>query len=283
MKHLNDIRITLLVDNISLDEQLIPEHGFSCLVQADGHQVLFDTGAKSALASNSSALGISLQQLDALVFSHGHYDHTGGLVAVSNTLHAGRIVGHPNIFGEHRSRRTGNDRDIGMPVSSRDLLSRLGCELSSAPVEVVEGVWTTGQIPRTTGDRDASYLFVDSLGQRPDAVPDDMALVLRHRAGLVLVLGCAHAGVIDTIRAAATLFPDEPFLGIVGGMHLEGASPEAISQIVCELRDRQIEVVAPAHCTGELAKRRLSSEFGTKYHDAYVGRQFNVDASGCLR
>lgn len=99
MTYLHTIRVTVLVDNTANGNDLIAEHGFSCLIEADGHRILFDTGAKDALLKNSMSLSVNLSKLDALVLSHGHYDHTGGLAAIIERLGLLRVVAHPNILG----------------------------------------------------------------------------------------------------------------------------------------------------------------------------------------
>lgn len=276
------LRLTILVDNVSNHESLQAEHGFSCLVEANRYRVLFDTGAKDALLHNSRVIGINLPGVDALVFSHGHYDHTGGLAPVAAQLSSIRVVAHPNFLGSHRSQRTGRDRDIGIPEGSRQALVGLCADFRAEPVEVVPGIWSTGEIPRITSDEGARELFVDSAGTQPDCVPDDMALILRHQAGIVVLLGCAHAGVVDTLACVEQLFPDEPLLGLLGGMHLEGASPESIGQLVERLRTAQPRFVSPGHCTGERAKRALCDAFGDCYLPMQVGLELRIDHTGGL-
>lgn len=282
MTHLQTIRITVLVDDTANDNGLKCEHGFSCLIEADGHRVLFDTGAKDALLENTQTLGVDLSELDALVLSHGHYDHTGGLAAICSHLGLLSVVAHPNIIGPHRSRRTGNDRDIGTPKASRVALDLLHCVYSETAMEVADGIWTTGEIPRTTTDNYSSALCVDSAGKQPDRVLDDMALVLQHQAGLVVLLGCAHAGVLDTLAWVEQLFPGEPLLGLLGGMHLDGATSGTISTVTQTLQRSPLLFVAPGHCTGDAAKNAMLTAFGTRYRHVYAGMQLNINGDGCV-
>lgn len=279
MTRLNHLRLTILVDNVADRGGLNAEHGFSCLVEADGARVLFDTGAQDALLTNSRILGESLFGLDALVFSHGHFDHTGGLAAAFGQLSAARVVAHPNIVGPHRSQRTGYDRDIGIPEASRDALQHLHTELCAEPVEIVPGIWSTGEIPRSTTDTELSELFVDAQGTERDLVPDDMALILRHREGIVVLLGCAHAGVTDTLARVERLFPGEPLLGLLGGMHLERTPLERIHQLA-ERLPTSLKFVSPGHCTGERAKLVLREKAQARYLPMQVGLQIEIDSVG---
>jgi 7,8-dihydropterin-6-yl-methyl-4-(beta-D-ribofuranosyl)aminobenzene 5'-phosphate synthase len=282
MTTLRDIQLTILVDNVSDRDDLKAEHGFSCLVEADGHRILFDTGAKDALVQNSRCLGIGLSGLDALVFSHGHYDHTGGLAAAIELLGRTRVVAHPNILGSHRSQRTGSDRDIGMPAAAVAALNGLRCEYARTSVEVADGIWTTGEIPRRTSDVHPNGLCIDEQGLQPDPLPDDMALVLRHRAGLVVLLGCAHAGVVDTLAWIEQLFPGEPLLGLAGGMHLDGAAPETIQVVVSTLRSSPVLFVAPGHCTGSAARQAVLASFGYRCRPLCVGMEMHINGDGRL-
>lgn len=282
MTRIDDLRFTILVDNVANSEALQAEHGFSCLIEADATRILFDTGAKDALLHNTRSLGVPLSNLDALVFSHGHYDHTGGLEAVVDQLGAVRVVAHPNLLGPHRSRRTGRDREIGITEGSRRAVNRLNAEFVAEPVEVAPGIWTTGEIPRLPTDGEMGELFVDSDGMRPDHVSDDMALVARHPSGLVVLLGCAHAGVVDTLMHIEQLFPNEPLLGVLGGMHLERAAPTHVKETVEYLQSKRLRFVSPGHCTGEQAKRALLEVYSDSLLPMQVGLEIRFAPCGQL-
>ena len=147
-------------------------------------------------------------------------------------------------------------------------------------VEVVDGIWTTGEIPRTTSETHDAGLCIDSAGLQPDLVLDDMALVLRHQEGLVVLLGCAHAGVPDTLAWVGQMFPGEPLLGLLGGMHLEGAAAETISTVMQTIQRHQPLFVAPGHCTGDTAKQAMLTAFGSRYRPVSVGMQLDINGDG---
>jgi 7,8-dihydropterin-6-yl-methyl-4-(beta-D-ribofuranosyl)aminobenzene 5'-phosphate synthase len=277
MRLLEKISLTILVDNRRASESLELEHGFSCLVEADGCRVLFDTGARDALITNSRRLGVSLGALDAVVFSHGHYDHTGGLAAIADQIRQVQVCAHPGFLGPHHSRRTGSDRDIGVPDASRHVLAGLRLRTSLAPIEVCPGVWTTGEIPRVTQSTSNETLYTDAEGKVPDPLRDDMALVIRHRAGLVLLLGCAHAGVIDTMRHVEQLFPGESLLGVLGGMHLDGAESGIVQAVTAVLEASSARFIAPGHCTGDTSIQALESSIGSRVFSLRAGLELLID------
>jgi 7,8-dihydropterin-6-yl-methyl-4-(beta-D-ribofuranosyl)aminobenzene 5'-phosphate synthase len=189
------------------------------------------------------------------------------------------VYAHPDVFGAHHSRRTGVDRNIGIPPASVQVLERLKLSTSIAPIEVCPGVWTTGEIRRVTQNTYSEALYADADGKKPDPLRDDMALVLRHRSGLILLLGCAHAGVIDTIRHVEELFPNEPFLGILGGMHLNGAGPDTLQAVAAVLNAKNVRFVAPGHCTGDTTIQFLKTSMGQRVYPLHVAQRLEINGT----
>lgn len=281
MMTISSVRITVLVDNHSDSERLHTEHGFACLVETDRHRVLFDTGARAALLHNASTLGIDLVGLDAIALSHGHYDHTGGLGPLGALLPKTRVVAHPELFVPHFSLSTGHMRSIGVPPAAERVLKNWGIEEAPGPIEVADGIWVTGEIPRSRVISDPNpKLFADLEGTLPDPLRDDMALVVAHERGLILLFGCAHAGVVNTMRYVEELFPKQPYLAILGGMHLGSVADSELDHALANLCDSSALLLGPGHCTGDGATAALLARAPQRTQPLRVGFQVSFTPTG---
>lgn len=276
------LRITVLADNVVGRTDVLAEHGFSALIEADGFRLLFDTGQGRVLRHNCSALGVSLSPLDALVLSHGHYDHTGGLPAVIEQGCPSVIYAHPAALEPKFARRdTPPFRPIGMPEAA--LAALRACRGrwidTSQPVALAPGVWCTGPIPRThpEEDEDAPRFFLDAKGWTPDPLPDDQALVLSSARGPVVVTGCAHAGLINTLDHACALAGSQTVYAVLGGLHLGHASPHRLESTRRALAARGVRLLAPLHCTGMRAQAYLQCHFPFRVNDAGAGLAVTIE------
>ncbi len=263
------ITITILVDNRA-NEGLVAEHGFSAWIETAGRRILFDTGQGVALAQNADALGVALSSAHALILSHGHYDHTGGVSLVVERAPAVQVYCHPAANGHRYAVRDGVARPIDMPHSSVSALANLPAERlhwTERAREIAPGIGLSGPIPRRTDyENVGGPFFLDIQGKHADPVEDDMALWLRTERGLVVVLGCGHAGIINTLDHALRVGGSSHIHAVLGGFHLREASDSRIDRTLSALGKLAPDVIVPCHCTGERPIEALKSVFGDRVH-----------------
>lgn len=271
-------RITVLVENTAGGRGTLAEHGLSFWIEIGSRRILFDTGQSDILLHNAQVLGIDLRTVDAVVLSHGHYDHVGGLRRILEIAPAVPVYLHPQALEAKYARREKNGQQIGMESENTQVLkqrieSGLG-SFTGGPAEVVPGVWATGEIPRRSPfENTGGPFYRDPSYTEPDALLDDQALVLEVNEGLAVVLGCAHAGIVNTLDYVAELFPNRPIRMVLGGMHLVRALPARIAYTIEVLRRYDVQRVGPAHCTGAEATRELWDALSQKCFRCNVGTQ----------
>lgn len=275
------IRLTCLINDTQGAAQLPVEHGLSILIETDAGSLLFDTGQTGLVVDNARHLGLDLSHVERIVLSHGHYDHTGGLGAVLNVTPRGTLFLHPAALERKYSRRTGTTRDIGMPKLTAPEIRRRGWNIVETlrSTEVMPGFHVTGPVPRETPFEDVGgSFFLDDGGTQADPIIDDQAVYFSTRAGLVVVLGCAHAGVINTLRYISQLTGGTPVHAVIGGMHLLHAPVSRLTATTETLRQYEARLVVPCHCTGSAATAMLRSQLGPSFRDCGIGSQFTFEA-----
>ncbi|MFC1994539.1 MBL fold metallo-hydrolase [Chloroflexota bacterium] len=259
-----DIQITTLSENTA-NYGYIAEWGLSILVEVDGTKILVDTGLSFSAVHNAQLMGIDLSTIDRIVLSHGHADHTGGLREVLKIKGEVDIIAHPDIWAAKYVQRDQQQLQYcGIPFTRQELESRgARFNLKREPVPITEHVMTTGEIPMSSGYEEIeSNLFIKEDDQfKPDPLADDLALVIDTDFGLVVILGCAHRGVINTLRHAQSLTGKELVYAAIGGTHLFRASEERLERTIADLKETGIQRVGVSHCTGFHASARLAQEF----------------------
>lgn len=275
------MKVTVVIDNTvppSIRGPFVAEHGLSLLIESDGKRVLFDTGQTGAVVNNLSLLGVHPATLDAIVLSHGHYDHVGGLMRVLQ--HAAKplpVYAHSDIF-QTRFSTAGKRHSIGIPFAEAQL-SSLGAQwiLSNQPREVIPGLWFSGEVPRQTDYEkgDARLLTCQSDGcSSEDPLRDDVSLFCASEQGLRVLGGCAHAGIINTIRHGFALTGQNRLHTWIGGTHLAPVSVEQQNASLDALEALAPALIAANHCTGFAMMARLSERFGPRFIPAFVGTVF---------
>jgi len=273
------LRITVLCENtVGTMKSASGEWGLAMLLEQDGWRLLFDTGEKGYLADNARALGVDLAGVDGLVLSHGHYDHTGGLVPFLRARGRVPVWAHPDVFSLHWASLPA-DHYIGV-AHRRELLESLGADFVfvEEAVEIKDGLWVSGTVPRETDfEKGDDRLYVPREGNRiPDPLHDDMSLYLATPEGLVIVVGCAHAGLVNIVRHARRVTGLLRVHGIIGGTHLGAVDDRQREETIGFLHSLDLPFLAANHCTGLPVAARLAAEFGPAFHFAPVGSVFDL-------
>lgn len=292
---LHDSGVTLPAVVMESGRTLAPlraEHGFSALVrfQRDGqqHSVLFDTGVSpDGLVENLHCLQLSARDLEAVVLSHGHFDHTAGLDGLARELGRAGMPAllHPDFWNRRRIVIQGRE-PLELPTISRTALRGVGFEIveESQPRFIFHrSLLVTGEVDRTTGYEPGIPPQEKYQAGRwlPDPlVLDDQALVLNLRGrGLVVLTGCGHAGIVNIVRYARSLTGIERVYAVLGGFHLGGPIFEPIIPFVCEaLAEVGPELIVPTHCTGWRATHTLAARFPQVFIQNSVGTSFELVA-----
>ncbi len=280
-----EINITLLVDN-KAKQGLLSEHGFAAWIEFEDRRLLFDTGQGPALESNVGCLDIDLRTTDVLVLSHGHYDHTGGVPLVIERAPAVQVYAHPAVTEPRYAIREGVARSIAMAATVGSALESLptgGMHRLTRPLEVADGVALTGPIPRLTDYEDTGGpFFTDAAGAHPDPIPDDLALWLRTERGLVVVTGCSHAGLINTLHHVRRVSGEPRLHAVLGGFHLLEAGDRRIERTMAALEELDPDLIVPCHCTGDQAVEKLRRVFRERVAPGSAGDTYTFGVARAL-
>ncbi|MGI5875277.1 MAG: MBL fold metallo-hydrolase [Dethiobacteria bacterium] len=272
------IKITTICENRVSSYGLAAEHGLSMLLEIGEQKILFDTGAGQTLLANAEVLGVDFCLLNAVVLSHGHYDHTGGLKDVLEKNNSIPVYAHPDVFNcKYRIREGESPKYIGPPWTQEQLLEmRARLHLEKEPVDLGGGLLLTGQVPRLEESEKQERYFFRKAGKNfvEDTLNDDQALVVESPLGLIVLLGCTHAGLINTLRHVTRLTGREDIYALIGGTHLLNASVSRLAYTLRTLRGFKIEFIAPCHCTGPMATAVFQQVFGERFLDNRAGSIF---------
>ena len=275
------MRIYVLIEDYSgYESPFLAQHGVSFLIEKDGRGILFDTGQSAEpILNNMRLLGIEpSSSIDYIFLSHCHYDHTGGLLGILRAV--GRrvpLIAHPTIFRRHFITKP-YLREVGIPFRREDIEELAELYLTSEPLEIVEDVYSTGEIRNREGfERTELEVYTIENGRIVrDGLMDDMSLVVKTNEGIVVVSGCSHAGIVSIVKHAIRLTGEKRVRAVVGGFHLIQADEGRIERTVREFQKLGVEEVYTGHCTGLNAEAALLKTYGENFHKLHSGMIIDI-------
>jgi 7,8-dihydropterin-6-yl-methyl-4-(beta-D-ribofuranosyl)aminobenzene 5'-phosphate synthase len=280
------------LEDMEFRKSIRAEHGFSTLItithSGTRNQILFDFGfSEDGAAANAIALNADLTEVELLVLSHGHLDHLGGLarlVAATGNQNLDLVV-HPGVFVESRYRKITEDLRVYVPALSRETTDQIGVNLIETikPLSLLNGIGVfLGQIPRVTPfEQGAPDMYYQKDGaEKRDPFDDDSAIVFHvDKKGLVIISGCAHSGIVNTVKHAQQVTGIPAVYAIMGGFHLSGADFEGVITPTTEgLKEIDPHYIIPTHCSGREAVQHIEKEMPDAFLLNMSGTKMTFDA-----
>jgi 7,8-dihydropterin-6-yl-methyl-4-(beta-D-ribofuranosyl)aminobenzene 5'-phosphate synthase len=276
-------KITVLCENTTYLPETKGEHGFSAFIETDNRNYLFDTGQGLSLVNNALCMDKDLQSIQKVFLSHGHYDHTGGLFDLLKIKKTCEVVAHHDVFLKRFWIGEKDEEVVKRPIGirfDRDFLEALGAGfiLERQFHQVAEGLFLTGEVPRLTDFEEGDpHLFAYINGGLVfDPILDDQSLVIDTERGLIVILGCAHSGIVNILNYVIEKAAEDRIYCVIGGTHLGSCSTEQLEKTIGTLKEYDIERIGLSHCTGMKASLRLVQEFGSRVFFANVGSSVEI-------
>jgi 7,8-dihydropterin-6-yl-methyl-4-(beta-D-ribofuranosyl)aminobenzene 5'-phosphate synthase len=279
---MGECKISILCENTVIGPMgLTGEHGFAAYIEKDGKKILFDTGQGMSLASNANIMQINLSQIETVILSHGHYDHTGGLPAVLYPPRGVEIIAHPDIFTEKyfeiETPLGKNHIFIGIRFRQEFLEGALKAKFNFKKEfeEISSGIFYSGEIPKKTDfEKPDNSMTVKQNGEMlPDPLLDDASILIETDKGPVILLGCVHSGVVNIMNHFAEKTGHKKFHAVIGGTHLGfmGGPGESLKNSMDAFDDYKVDLIAVSHCTGQEAAAICYDRFKERFAFASVG------------
>lgn len=270
---IKDYKITIL--STMLSDFYIGEWGFSALIEFDGQKILFDTGSrKNTVLQNAKELNIDLNYIKNVYLSHNHKDHTGGLINLKQNFPNSFSTAHvgEGIFYERPSSK-GGDHYI---LQNKGKIKNLGINFvyHKNANQIFPGVWTTGQVPRVYDEKNWSKLgkMINSSGDKvEDIIPEDQSLFFDTEDGIVLISGCGHAGIANTLEHIREIIPNRPISRVIGGFHLLKLNNKKLEWTANKMLESGVKFFVGAHCTGINSTYKIRKYMGLDSNSALVG------------
>lgn len=271
---MSELIITTVVENTVRQKDLLAEHGLSFYIKKDNVEIIFDTGQGHCLKPNADILKIDFQRTSHAILSHGHYDHTGGLKSLLDENNKIKIHGHPDAFSTKYKKDNNKYIEIGLPPESKNSMGKAEIIYNRGAVEIEKNIFLTGEIPPYSGfEKDNTEFYIyDKYNKRykNDTFRDEQALWIKTSKGLVVISGCAHCGIINTLEYISKLV-NERIFAVIGGTHLLNADEERMFKTAEKIKEMEIKFFETCHCTGLDSYVYLKKELGGRISYLFTG------------
>jgi len=265
------MKVSVLTDNTVNKRGLIAEHGLSLFIENNGKNILFDTGQTDVFIKNAEKMKIDLSKIDFAVLSHGHYDHCGGLISLSDRDY--KVYMRSECFGKRFAENNdGTMREIGIPWNT-DEHKNLKLVFTEKFNELGDGIFLISQIPFTDIFEDRPIGFMREVnGEKVrDTFSDEQILIIDTIKGLCVFCGCSHPGIINCLNYVKASFPGKKIHALFAGMHMKNADLLRIKLTIKELAKMSIDYIFPLHCTGNVAACEMMKKLGKNCKLLFVG------------
>lgn len=278
----SELRITTLIENMPDEEgKLLAEHGLSLHIEFDGKRILFDTGQTGDFVKNAEVLGIDLKDLDDIIISHGHYDHSGGVMTLLSEIEnpIPFYVGEGFFAPKYKHLSDGTYRYNGNPFTEQELSVEKADlrRVTEDVTELTDKILLFKNFPAVSGfeHRNEKFVLPDGDAYIVDSFGEEIALGLRTSKGLVLIVGCSHVGICNILQVVSSRV-EEPIYAVLGGTHLMEADEERLGKTMEVFRKFGVHCVAVSHCTGEQGIALAKETFGERFVLNNTGNKFVI-------
>lgn len=269
------MRLRVLEDNNTfIDQYYLGEPAVSYWIEEDNQKILFDTGYSDAFIQNAKKMQIDLNEIQKIVISHGHNDHTGGLEflfrEIENT--EAELIAHQDCFEQKICEK----EEIGSPLTKEELEQVCQLKLTNSPYKISKNITFLGEIPESNSfeQRNAIGERISCNGKTADVIMDDSAIVYQSTKGLFIITGCSHSGICNIAEYAKKVCKDNRIYGIIGGFHLFDKN-ERLEKTIQYLKENHIELLYPCHCISLDAKIEMGKVL--PIHEVGVGMELKID------
>lgn len=278
--HKANVRLTILVDNIA-QSGCIAEHGFALLIESNKQRFLFDTGQGEALFENANRLNIALTDLDGIILSHGHFDHGGNIKKLLDDNPNTTLYLHPDClqirYSIHPNKAL---RVISLTQETIRAIEQFPAKqkvFNKSITQITEQLYISGEIPRIHSESDTNAPFyLDPFKQTQDKILDDQSLWIETKTKIIVISGCCHAGVINTLRHIGKHIDEQKTITLIGGLHLVNADKEHLESTIQYLHKTSLSKLYLAHCTGEVPSLLLKKQFKGTVTNCYAGLTLSI-------